>query len=314
MVCDRAVSSESMSIDQVNEVVELHRQMGAMRPPEKITQEAFEGDDQHLRRLAKLRPGEEADGDDLWEYVHDLRHTAIQGPLLAYLLPFCLKAWRDDLLGIEGHGGTVEHFYAVLADPRIFDSCLNKGQAGAVSEFMRKAILDEIDAQRGLTFQGSRTRPYRWFRALTTYGVIRPDLDLLWNAWWGRETIGRAIALVQYISCLMYGETENPIFAPWTPDRGGGPPCLWEFEGHLYSHRWLQPNVNFLRQTLNLRRCAEALARAVDQLAGQPEYETAATVRGDFPLCDETVEARCAELPGFLETVQEVTTELSWSR
>lgn len=53
----------------------LHRQLGATRPPEKITQQAFEGSDGHLRRLVRLNPGEKADADDLWKYVQDLRYT-----------------------------------------------------------------------------------------------------------------------------------------------------------------------------------------------------------------------------------------------
>lgn len=302
-----------MSADKIAEQVELHRKLGAMHPPDTITQEAFEGNDRHLKRLVRLRPGEEPLGDDLWEYVHDLRYTDIQSALLAYLLPFCLKAWHDDLRGIEGHGGTIEHFYAVLADRQIFDSHLSARQAEAVSEFMRQVILDEIDDQRGLKFQGSGARPYRWFRALTTYAVIRPDLSRLWTAWWTLETVGRAIATVQYISCLMYEENENPVFAPWTADGGGGPPCLWEFEGHLYSHRWLQANVDFLKETVTAHKVGEVLASAVERLVGQPEYDIAATVRDDFPCCDATLKSRCIELPHLLETVQQSTTQLSWS-
>src|SRR4029077_17656799 len=190
----------------------------------------FEGNDRHLRRLVRLRPGEQADASDLREYIHDLRYPDIPGPLLVYLLPFCLQAWREDLRGIhEGYGGVIEDFYPVLADRHIFDLHLTPKQSAVVSEFMRQTILEEIDDQRGLAFQGSRTRPYRWFRALTTYGVLRPDLDRLWTAWGTLSSVGRAIATVQYISCLMYREKENLVFAPWTPDRGGGPPCLWEF-------------------------------------------------------------------------------------
>lgn len=291
----------------------LHHRLGATRPPEEITQEAFEGDNRHLRRLARLRPGEEADGEDLWEYIHDLRFTEIQTSLLAYLLPFCLRAWRDDLRGMEGHGGTVEHFYPVLADRDIFSVHLSAKQGEAVSEFMQQAILEEIDDQRGLAFQGSRAKPYRWFGALTTYGVIRPDFDRLWNAWWTLETVGRAIAAVQYISCLMYPENENLVFAPWTPERGGGPPCLWEFEGHLYSHRWLEANVNFLKETLIIGRVDEVLARAVGRLASEPEVGIAATVREDFPLCEATLKSRCSELPQFLQTVQRASSIFSWS-
>lgn len=291
----------------------LWRKIGSMAPPEKITQEAFDRDDGHLRRLMRLRPGHRAEVSDLWDYTQDLRYTKIQGPLLAYLLPFCLEAWREDLRGIDGYGGFVENFYPVLADRRIFEDCLTSKQTAAASEFMRQAILDEIDAQRGLAFQGTNTRPYRWFRALTTYGVLFPHIERLWDAWWSLDTIERAISAVQYISCLMYSEYENPVFAPWTGERGGGPPCLWEFEGHLYTHRWMEPNVDFLRRVLSATSIGELLTRAVGRLIGQPEHDDAALIREDFATHIETVESRCSELPLLLETAQKPGTLLEWS-
>ena len=191
--------------------------LGNVAPPEEITQEPFEGDADHLRRLARLRPGERADAADLREYTQDLLYTEIQHSLLIYLLPFCLEAWREDLRGLaETYGGFVEQFYPVLANGRIFEKDLTPKQAAAISDFMRQAILEEIDDQRGLSFKAIRARPYHWIRALTTYGVLRPDIDRLWNAWWSLDTYGRAVAAIQYITCLMYSEFENPVFAPWT--------------------------------------------------------------------------------------------------
>ncbi len=111
----------------------------------------------------------------------------------------------------------------------------------------------------------------------------------------------------------MYPENENPVFAPWTPDRGGGPPCLWGFEGHLYEHRWQEPNVSFLKGILTVQRVGEVLVLAVERLVGQPEHAAAAIVQQDFPLCTETLQARCAELPKLLATIQQSSTLLSWS-
>jgi len=289
--------------------------LGNLTPPEKITQEAFEGDDAHLRRLVRLHPGQRAEASDLWDYTQDLLYTGIQGPLLAYLLPFCLHAWREDLCGISReYGGFVEHFYPVLADRQIFENHLSSTQGAAVAEFMRQAILEEIDGQRGLSYKGSNARPYRWVRALTTYGVLRPDAHRLWEAWWSLGTVGRAIAALQYISCLTYSDSENPVFAPWTSDRGGGPPCLWEFEGHLYKHRWLQTNVEFLREWLVIGRLTDAVSRAVEHLVDQPEHAVAAGIRDDLPLCAGTLEARCAELALFLATTREPGKRPRWSR
>jgi hypothetical protein len=303
-----------MAENQADNMTALRRAYGKAAPPEKVTQEAFEGNDRHLRRLLRLKPGERPDPQDLWEYLQDLRYTDIQSPLFAYLLPSCLQLWCEDLRGAsDAYGGFVEHFYPVLADCAVFDKHLTSKQSAAVSEFMRQTILEEIDDQRGLAYQGSKARPYRWIRAVTTYGVLLPDVERLWSAWWSLDTIGRAIAAVQYISCLMYPENENPVFAPWTANGGGGPPCLWEFEGHLYSHRWLQPNVAYLRKFLNVSSVSESLSRAVDRLSDQPGHAVAALIQADKPLLVETLQARCAELPHLLETSQEPGGPLAWS-
>jgi hypothetical protein len=216
-----------------------------------------------------------------------------------------LEAWRDDLRGCDGYGGFVEYFYPVLANKHVFDKHLTPAQTMAVSEFMRESVLEEIDDQRGLVYSGMGARPYRWITALTTYGVLLPDVDQLWTSWWSINTVGRGIAAVQYISCLMYRENENPVFAPWTRNEGGGPPWLWEFGGHLYEHRWLEPNVTFLRRTLNPQEVNNALSRAVARLGGLPEQEKAVKIQSDVPRCAETVAARCVELPHLLETKQE---------
>lgn len=292
----------------------LHRALHVTKPPEKITQEPFEFNDRHLRRLVRLRPGDRADSEDLWNYAQDLLYTNIQSTLLVYLLPFCLEAWRDDLKGNYGYGGFVEYFYPVLANRRVFEEHLNQNQAEVVSAYLRQAILEEIDEQRGLKYQGARVKPYRWIRALTTYGVLRPDMASLWAAWWSIETVGRAVAAIQYISCLMYPENENPVFALWTPDKGGGPPCLWDFEGHLYQHCWLAPNIRYLQITLNVENVSNLLSRCCKRLVNEPEATDAAQVQADFPILVDTVEARCGELPRLLETNDPSNQPLQWPK
>lgn len=155
--------------------------------------------------------------------------------------------------------------------------------------------------------------PYRWIRALTTYGVLLPEIERLWTAWWATSTIGRAVSSLQYISSLMYPDDASPVFAPWTPDEGGGPPCLWEFEGHLYSHCWLEPNTDFLRRTLNVPAVIDLLHRCEKVLKTEPEHETAARILADAPTRTEMLAGRCAELPRLLATRQEPSPLLEWS-
>jgi hypothetical protein len=104
----------------------------------------------------------------------------------------------------------------------------------------------------------------------------------------------------------MYNEYQNPVFAPWTSDEGGGPACLWEFKGHLYTHRWLERNVDFLKKALAAPWITDALTRAVEWLADQPEYGVAKGTGDDLPLRIETLEARCAELPLLLASSQKL--------
>jgi hypothetical protein len=301
-----------MPVEKSPPIVALRRALGSS-PPDAITQEPFEGNSKHLKRLAHLRPGDRPDVSDLWEYTQDLLYTNVQGSLLRYLLPFCFELWREDLIGTNHEaGGFVEYFYPALANRQILDDNLTRPQSEAVSQFMRETILEEINNQRGLAYAGMRARPYRWIGALTTHAVIMPDLNRLWNAWWELETYGAAVAAVQYISCLMYPENENPIFAPWTRDNGGGPPCLWNFEGHLYTHRWLPENVSFLRETLNPQGVSEVLGAAVDRLKDEPEHSVAAETLADLPLCADILASRCRSLPAILETAQQPEVLLEW--
>jgi len=87
---------------------------------------------------------------------------------------------------------------------------------------------------------------------------------------------------------------------------------LWDFEGHLYSHRWLEPNVSFLKRALNPRCIREALTRAVIKLRNEPEYEAALGILEDVELCGKTLQSRCSELPRILELMPE-NGQLDWT-
>src|SRR6185369_9210613 len=137
----------------------------------------------------------------------------VQGDLFRYLFPFCLQAWGEDLRGRDdAYGAFRENFYPAVVRGGVFERLLSPPEVDAVSVYLRGGILEEIDEQRGLLHGGMGARPYRWIGALATYGVLLPDLGRLWKAWWAAQTVGRAVAVVQYISCLVYDAEDNPVF------------------------------------------------------------------------------------------------------
>jgi hypothetical protein len=142
-------------------------------------------------------------------------------------------------------------------------------------------------------------------------GFVEHFYPELWTAWWSSGSVGRAIAIVQYASCLLYGATDSPVFTAWTRIGGGGPPALWEFAGHLYTHRWQEPNVSFLREALTPQAVLEVLRRAAVQLDGQPEHTLAAQVVKDATAREAI--SRCAELPRILERTQDPGDRIEWA-
>jgi hypothetical protein len=295
-----------------DDLATLRRALGNPGPPAHLWQREFDHDPGHLKRIVALGSGQRADPVDLVDYALDLTYEEVQGDLLRYALPLCLQAWREDLLGRDkSYGGFVEHLYPALA--RVFDRVLEPADTTAVAAFMRAALLEEMDEQRGLAFTGMGARPYRWFYALGAYGVILPDIPQLWTAWWSLGSVGRAIAAVQYGSCLLYGQMDNPVFTPWTRVGGGGPPPLWEFEGHLYRHRWQESNGSFLREALTPEAVLDVLRRAVFQLKDLPERAVAAQVLKDASAREAILGSRCAELPRILERAQGPGDQFEWS-
>lgn len=281
---------------------ELRRLLGS-KPPKTITQEAPLGNNKHFRKLMRQDPNELPDVSLLWWYAHDtLYGPPAQKELFLWVLPFMLRAWRMDLRGESWDwGGFVEYFYPLMAKEELA-AMLNHKRTKAVAEYMRQAILEEIDVQCGLEYEGKLAIPYRWIASMNSCGVILDDLESLWSAWWSLGTHGRAAAAIQYISCLAFDENDNPIFLPWTPDGGGGPPSLWEFEGILYDRVWKPANVEMLKDFLQPDRVMETLERAVAALAEKPEGPKAQEVLAGVIERREILENRCEDLPRILAT------------
>jgi hypothetical protein len=179
---------------------------------------------------------------------------------------------------------------------------------------MRDEILKCVDHGETLFSSGTNAWAYRWFHNIGSFAVTFPNVSELWTTWWAMETVGSAIGVLQYASCLMYDETSNPVFAPWTPLGGGGPPELWEKEGLMFEVAWLPENVSFLRDALSAEYVVDRMRKAASLLPDGENHRISQQMLSDVLLQRALLEARIAELPVLLERRCPAAELLKWTR
>ncbi len=286
-------------------IEDVFKRLGKPTLPKEIWQKPYHDRKGRYRHLAELYDVPLADARfDFRDYYHVINYDpyeTIQPDLFKYLLPVCLKAWREDLMpGPSPLGGFVEWFLPALARRPLLSKMLQPEEQEAVIEFMRDSILDCMEKEPTLAVSKRSASPYSWFYNLGAFAVIFPHLDSLWKTWWGMETTGLAVSVLQYISCLMYENDRNPIFAPWTRGKGGGPPCLWEVAGHIYDQLWHPDNVDFLARTLTVAYVKEHLERAAQLLKAKAQCAVSDKMVLDFTEQEALLELRLTELPDLL--------------
>jgi hypothetical protein len=258
------------------------------KPPEHIWQSQFDGFDEELKRLART-PYDEIDFSDLWYYHHDLAYVDLQPDLFAYLFPVCLMDWHYSLMqNLPCSHGDSEFHYGVRQGG-VFEKMLTPEQRTAVVEFFRDSFLARLDVETHIFPQEhDEESAFTWLRRLNSLGIILPNIDLIWNAWWSLDTTGRAIAAIQYLSGLMY-------YRPW----------LWENDAYLCSLGWTAENVAFLETTLTVEFVHQEFAHAVARLRDEPQYDEAKRVQLDLADWQERIEDRVGGLPAALRDPKE---------
>ncbi len=281
-------------------------------PPSEIRREPLDGDPGHYARLSALEDGALPRPRDFGDYADDICYMPeVQAALFAHLLPACLAAWRHDLTHDHrsDYAGCVETFQSALARRPLLEDCLTPARAAAVLGYMRDTLLDRIDREDSLSHSGQYATAYAWFYRLGTFAVIFPELEPLWREWWRFETPGQAVAALQYASCLMYEARDNPIFAPWTREHGGGTPGLWETDGQIFHEHWRMENVMFLMETVTPDYLHSALGRASGVLAGVLDSEVPARMLAGFASQRPLLEHRLKVLPDILSQPLDATLE-----
>ena len=276
---------------------------GIAAPPSEIRQEPLDGDPGHYARLSALEGDALPAPGDFGNYADDICYMeAVQPELFASLLPACLRAWRHDLMHDHrsDYAGSVEIFQCALARRPLLRDCLTPARGQAVTAFMRDSLLERIEREDSLSHAGERATAYAWFYRLGAFAVIFPELEPLWRAWWRFETPGQAVAALQYLSCLLYQDRDNPIFAPWTREHGGGTPGLWETDGQMFDESWRMENVIFLMETVTPAYIEDVLSRAAKRLEGVLDSPVPARMQAEFASQRPLLEHRLQVLPDIL--------------
>lgn len=272
-----------------------------------ITQKPFDHDPDHYRRLCVFQ-GDSPEPCDLVNYALDMQYMDLQPDLLRHLMPLLLTVWRRDLFEGDkaGYGAFVEHFWPALLKGAALKQVLAKPEQDAITDYLRDSILDRLDVESLLHFSGMGASPYRWVETLVAYGVLFSDVERLWNEWWDMKTTGHAVAAFQYASALLYEGKKNPVFAPWTPEKGGGPPALWDCGCHMFDVGWTEANLLFLQRTLNVNYIEDRLRLALERIPSGTSKDTALRIVNDFPEQEALLALRIQELPKLLEDVSAV--------
>jgi len=270
------VQGDSWGLDATTEEIILLIET----PPDKLTADDFSG------YLGYCTTG----GDD------DLR----------YLFPPILRIWETQLY--ERDSWFTQYFHQEVSRTNFIERALSPRLKQAALAFMVRALAERLASEKSLSISGVCTS-HDWFGYIASFGVFTTAVPALWNHIWDSENQGHAIAILQYLSCLIY-EDSNPIFAPWTCDKGGGPPELWRFDSVGFDESWKQENLKFVSSALNTNSIRDWLRSTSNRHSGEQIAKTATSFLTHLEATENDVSERIKLLLIALQTPSgvEITT------
>ncbi len=177
---------------------------------------------------------------------------------LRFLLLPILRIWESELYNRDGW--FTQYFHEEICRTDFLERALGSKAKEAVQRFMVRALSGRIGAEDSLSVEGM-SGSHNWFGYLASFGVCTTAFPVLWTRIWESGRAGHATALLQYLSCLLY-EGGNPVFAPWTCDKGGGAPELWGYDSVGFREAWKRGNLDFFSSALTSESIGKWLERA----------------------------------------------------
>lgn len=212
---------------------------------------------------------------DLLPYASSVLQTVGSSSDFTFLLPTLLLSWGKEINRYQS--GYVEQLHAALIRQSFFSSLSNRLRL-AVTQYMRHRILEVLGQQHSLDVRG-QAPVHGWIWVVGSYGVITQDVPALWTEWWQLSCEGYCVAAVQFASLLVCDRDRNPVFAAWTPKRGGGPPCPWEYASAGFDERWDDANLSFLQEVLSVAYLEERLNEAEKRMLSEDSVSKTKSVR-----------------------------------
>jgi len=263
-------------------------------PPKIIWEKQFDGFDKELNQIAK-KHWEDITNEDLWYYLLDLAYVDLQPELFEYLFPVCLNFWYKTLMNNESANQGDAGFHYALYKGKILNSMITKNQKEEIYKYFHDAFIERIEQERGFIYSGSSTPAYAWISRFNSLGYIMPIRNI-WESWWNIDSLGKAVSALMYSSGLIYVKGENPIFAKWSPEKGGGGPYLTESDADIYDSAWRKENIDFLKEILSVEYIQQKAKIAATLLSEEPEAEMAKKIANDALKNSDILEIRIEDL------------------
>lgn len=263
--------------------------------PLVIKENQFDGFDKELKQIAK-KHWKDITEEDLWYYLHDLAYVDLQPELFKYLFPVCLNFWYNTLMNNDSADRGDAEFHHSLHRGEILETMVTEKQKKEIYDYFYDGFLERIEKERGFEYIGMNTPAYAWMYRFNSLGYIGPIIEKIWLSWWEVNTPGKAVSAIMYASGLIYLKGENPIFAEWTPRKGGGGPYLTESDTDIFDTGWLKENIDFLKQILSVKYIQEKVQLAATQLLNEPEADMAQEVANDALRKGDIIRIRIEDL------------------
>ncbi|HEY0866776.1 MAG TPA: hypothetical protein VGE01_05340 [Fimbriimonas sp.] len=265
------------------------------KPPEKVTEQQFDGFDNDLAATAR-KAWHEIDQEDYWHYLLDLAYVDLQPDLFDYLFPAFLIKWWEGLVSHYGGPASETDIYYAIDHGQVFEKMMDAGRREEIFAWMMDGYLDAVDSWSGcMNVVYESEGPNNLHGLLWSFNALGqsvPILPQIWERLTQVETPGRAQWWLVLATGLAYLPNEAPAIPPWNRGTGGGGVYLTESEASIFDHGYLPSNLEFIRSHLTLEVVERMLEASVHILSNSSEVEWARTVLDRFREEREFVQAR----------------------